>query len=89
MKHHRIHIEHLAIQLPRGLAGQARTLGAGLGRDIVHQVAALNTAGVGRRHIHEVVAEKATVPNGAMDSLSERIAQQVAQAVQKQLAGKG
>jgi len=88
MDQHRVHIDHLTIRLPRGLAGQARSLGAGLGKEIAHALATLNPTGAGRRRIEEVVAEKAVVTHGETSGLTERIARQVAQAAQTKLSGR-
>lgn len=74
MAKQRIRISELKIRLPRGLAGNARSIAEGIGREVIH--AAANAAG-GKRgslRIDEISAGRASLSELPRNIIGSRVA---------------
>jgi hypothetical protein len=67
MAKRRIHIENLRIRLPRAMAGRARSLAGGLGREILKSIADASRGKTGEMQIDQISVENIKAAGGAAD----------------------
>ena len=84
MAKRRIHIENLRIRLPREMAGSARSLAGGLGREIIKSIADASRSQTGERRIDHISAENIKATGGA-DNIQKRTAAGISAEVNKRL----
>jgi hypothetical protein len=65
MAKRRIHIENLRIRLPRAMAGSARSLAGGLGREIMASIADASRGKTGEMRIDQISVENIKAAGGA------------------------
>jgi hypothetical protein len=80
-----IHIGNLQLRLPRSVAGSARQIAQGLGREILRSLAESPSAGRGTIRIDEMSAGKITV-GSRTQSLQTQTADHVAAGIRKQIS---
>jgi hypothetical protein len=84
MTKRKVHIENLRIRIPAAAAGQARNIAAGLGRELLREIAESTAGKTGSKSIDEISAGKVRVSGGAgVAGLQGEIAGRVAAEVKK------
>ena len=84
MAKRRIHIENLRIRLPRGMAGSARSLAGGLGREIMKSIADASRGKTGEVQIDQISAGNIRAAGSAAD-IQKRAAAGISAEVNKRL----
>ena len=84
MAKRRIHIENLRIKLPREMAGSARSLAGGLGREIMKSIADASRGKTGEMQIGQISAENIKAAGSAAD-IQKRAAAGISAEVIKRL----
>lgn len=82
MAKQRIHIENLQISFPRGMAGSARSLAGGLGREIMKSIADASRGKTGEMRIDQISAQNINAAGSAAD-IQKRAAAEISAAVSK------
>ena len=84
MAKRRIHIGNLRIRLPRGMAGSARSLAGGLGREIMKSIADASRGKTGAVRVDKIPAAKIKTAGGEAD-IRKRAAAEISAEVKKRL----
>ncbi len=86
MSKRKIHIQNLQIRLPRGAAGEARTIAGGLGQEILRSIAESTSGKTGTRRVGQISAGKIISTGGAgAQDLQKQIARRVADELRKKI----
>jgi hypothetical protein len=81
-----IHIDNVQVRIPRSLAGSARQIGSGLGKEILRRIAETTRGRGGTRRVGDVSAGKIRIESGAdIQAAREDIAGRVAAEVAKKI----
>ena len=84
MARHRIHIENLQMRLPRGMAGNARSIGRGFGYEIMKGIADATRGKTGAMRIDALSAATVKTAGGEAD-ISQRAAEKIWVEVKRRL----
>ena len=84
MAKQRIHIENLRIRLPRGMAGNARSIAGGFGCEIIKSIADVSRGKTGERRIDKISAATIKTAGGEAD-IRKRAAEEISTEVKKRL----
>lgn len=84
----KIHIDNLKIKLPRGMAGEAKSIAAGIGSDVMRSIAEATSGKNGSIRIDEISAGKLRTSGGA-GTVQKQAAAQMANAAIKRISGGG
>jgi hypothetical protein len=84
MAKQRIHIENLRIRLPRGMAGNARSIAGGFGCEIMKNIADALRGKTGEMRIDNISTATIKTTGGEVD-IRRRAAEEIAAEVKKRL----
>jgi hypothetical protein len=83
MNKRKIHIGNLQIRLPRSAAGQARSIAAGLGTEILQSIAGSTSGETGKKRVGQISAGKIISTEAGVPDLQKQIARKVAEELVK------
>ena len=84
MAQQRIHIEHLQLRLPRGMAGHARSMARSFGYAIMRSIAAASRGKTGEMRIDRISATTIRTADGEAH-IRQRAAEDISAQVRKRL----
>lgn len=84
----KIHISNLKIKLPRAMAGDAKSIAAGIGNEVMRNIAVAAAGKTGSIRIDEISAGKFSASSGA-SAIQKEVGARVANAAIKNIGGGG